>query len=160
MKKKLPKLIALTVVTSMISFSSFAQKTEKGISQKNLSENGSPSLITFNEKSDYKRSDFQKALKEQLSLDENQTFSNIKTESDKDGFTHEKFQLYHQGIKVEFATYSLHSKNGKLASMSGEYYAINKVNIKPTLSAEAAFEKALNQIGAKNYLWRMKRMQL
>lgn len=153
MKKKLPKLFALTVVTSMISLSSFAQKTEKGISQKNLSENGSPSLITFNEKSDYKRSDFQKALKEQLNLDENQTFSNIKTESDKDGFTHEKFQLYHQGIKVEFGTYSLHSKSGKLASMSGEYYAISKVNIKPTLSAEAAFEKALNQIGAKNYLW-------
>ncbi|WP_281324452.1 M4 family metallopeptidase [Flavobacterium sp. IMCC34518] len=153
MEKKLPKIIALTIVTAMFSLSSFGQKTEKGISQKSLSENGSPSLIAFNEKSEYKRSDFQKALKDQLKLADKQTYAKIKAESDKDGFTHEKFQLYHEGIKVEFATYSIHSKNDKIASMSGEYYAINKVNTKPTLSAEAALEKALNQIGAKNYLW-------
>jgi bacillolysin len=153
MKKKLPKLIVLTVVTSLISLSSFGQKTEKGISQKSLSENGSPSLIAFNEKSEYKRSDFQRALKDQLKLDDKKTYAKVKAESDKDGFTHEKFQLYQEGIKVEFATYSIHSKNDKIASMSGEYYAIDKVNTKPTLSAEAALEKALNQIGAKNYLW-------
>jgi bacillolysin len=153
MKRKLQKIIALTVVTSVFSLSAFSQKTDKRISQKNLSENGSPSLISFNEKSDYKRSDYKKALKEQLNLDETQSYSRIKTESDRDGFTHEKFQLYHQGIKVEFATYSLHSKNEKLASMSGEYYTIKKANTKPSLSPEAAFEKALLQIGAKTYLW-------
>jgi bacillolysin len=153
MKRKLQKNVALTVVISMLALSAFAQKTEKGISQKNLSENGSPSLISFNEKSDYKRSDYKKALKEQLNLEENESYSRIKAESDRDGFTHEKFQLYYQGIKVEFATYSLHSKNEKLASMSGEYYAIKNVNTTPSLSPEAAFAKALLQIGAKSYLW-------
>jgi hypothetical protein len=38
------------------------------------------------------------------------------------------FQLSYKGVKVEFATYSLHSKNGKLSSMSGEYYDIEEVS--------------------------------
>jgi hypothetical protein len=36
----------------------------------------------------------------------NSTFSILKSESDKSGFSHDKFQLYHQGVKVEYATYS------------------------------------------------------
>jgi len=144
MKRKLQKIIAVTFVTSMFSMSAFAQKTDKGISQKNLSENGSPSLITFNEKSDYKRSDSKKALKDQLSLNENQSFSKIKTETDAKGYTHDKFQLYQQGIKVEFATYTLHSKSEKLASMNGEFYNMKNVKTQASNSPQTALNIAIS----------------
>ena len=153
MKKKLQKIIALAFTASMLSLSGFAQKTEKGISQKNISENGSPSSINFNEKSTYKKSDYKKVFKDQLGLKENQSFSKIKTESDAKGYTHEKFQLYEQGIKVEFATYTLHSKNDKLASMNGEFYNMKNVKTTASISPEEAFNKAVTQIGAKEYLW-------
>ncbi|WP_264535568.1 M4 family metallopeptidase [Flavobacterium sp. N1736] len=151
MKKKLPGFITTAVVFTF-TLSSFAQ-TDKQVNQKSVSENGQPSLITFNEKSTYKGSDSQKVFKEQLGLKETQSFAKIKTVSDKQGYTHEKFQLYEQGIKVEFANYTLHSKDGKLISMNGEFYNIENVKITPSLSAAEAFNKALSYTHATEYLW-------
>lgn len=153
MKKKLPK-IAATAVVLTFSFSAFAQvQTDKRINQKSISENGQPNLITFNELSTYKSSESQKVFKEQLGLKDSQTFTKIRTESDKLGYTHEKFQLYEQGIKVEFANYTLHSKDGKLVSMNGEYYNIENVKLTPALSSQDAFNKALSYTRATEYLW-------
>lgn len=151
MKKKLPAIMATAVIFTF-TFTSFAQ-TDKRVSQKSVSENGQPSLITFNEKSTYKGSDAQKVFKEQLGLKDSQSFAKIKTQSDKQGYTHEKFQLYEQGVKVEFANYTLHSKAGKLTSMNGEFYDLENVKVTPKLSAEEAFNKALSYTHATEYLW-------
>jgi len=153
MERKLPKIMASAVVILTFSVSGFAQNTDKRVSQKSVSENGQPSLITFSDKSTYKGTDYNTVFKEQLGLKDNQSFSKVKIESDKEGFTHEKFQLYEQGIKVEFANYTLHSKEGKLVSMNGEFYALQNVKITPKLSNEAAFAKAIAHTGAKQYLW-------
>lgn len=153
MKKKLQKIVALTFATSMFSLSAFAQNTQKGISQKNLSDNGSPSSITFNDKSTYKGSDYKKVFKDQLNLKENQSYSKIKTETDAKGYTHDKFQLYEQGIKVEFATYTLHTKDDKLASMNGEFYNMKNVKTTTSISPQHAFNIAISHTGAKEYLW-------
>ena len=153
MKSTLPKIATTTAVVLTFSLSAFAQITDKRVSQKNVSENGQPSLITFSDKSTYKGSDSQKVFQDQLGLKENQSFARVKTESDPQGYTHEKFQLYEQGVKVEFANYTLHSKDGKLVSMNGEYYNIDKVNTKPKLSAQDAFNRAVSYTGAKQYLW-------
>jgi bacillolysin len=153
MEKKLQKIIAVTFVASMLSLSAFAQQTEKGITQKNLSDNGSPSSITFNDKSTYKGSDYKKVFVDQLKLKENQSFSKIKTETDAKGYTHEKFQLYEQGIKVEFATYTLHSKSDKLASMNGEFYNMENVKTTASISPQDALNIAISHTGAKEYLW-------
>ncbi|MDX6180876.1 M4 family metallopeptidase [Flavobacterium sp. Fl-77] len=153
MERKLPKIITTAVVLTF-SFSAFSQVvTDKRVDLKNLSENGQPSLITFNDKSAYKGTDFKAVFKEQLGLKDNQSFSKIKTETDKEGFTHEKFQLYEQGVKVEFANYTLHSKQGKLVAMNGEFYALENVKTTPKLSNKAAFDKAIAHTGAKQYLW-------
>jgi len=151
MKKKLPGIMATAVVFTF-TLTSFAQ-TDKQVTQKSVSENGQPSLITFNEKSTYKGSDAQKVFKEQLGLKETQSFAKIKSQSDKQGYIHEKFQLYDQGIKVEFANYTLHSKDGKLTSMNGEFYNLENVKVVPKLSAQEAFNKALSHIHATEYLW-------
>ncbi|MBF7092811.1 M4 family metallopeptidase [Flavobacterium sp. ALJ2] len=153
MKSTLPKIVTTTAVVLTFSLSAFAQITDKRVSQKNVSENGQPSLITFSDQSTYRGSDSQKVFKDQLGLKENQSFARVKTESDQQGYTHEKFQLYEQGIKVEFANYTLHSKDGKLVSMNGEYYNINKVSTKPKLSAQDALNRAISYTGAKQYLW-------
>ncbi|MDR7211263.1 M4 family metallopeptidase [Flavobacterium piscis] len=153
MEKKLPKIVTTTVVMLTFSLTAFSQVTDKRVSQKNVSENGLPSSIIFSESATYKDSDSRKVFQDQLGLKENQSFAKIRTETDKDGYTHEKFQLYDQGIKVEFANYSLHYKNGKLVSMNGEYYNLENVKIIPKLSEEEAFNKATSHIGAKQYLW-------
>lgn len=152
MKRKLPRIITTAVVMTL-SFSAAAQVADKRVSQKNVSENGQPSLITFSKESTYKGTDSQKVFKEQLGLKDNQAFKIVKAETDKQGYTHEKFQLYEQGIKVEFANYTLHSQNGKLVSMNGEYYNIENVKLTPSLSKQEAFNRALSHTNASEYLW-------
>lgn len=153
MNRKLPKIAASAVVILTFSLSGFAQNTDKRVSQKNVSENGQPSLITFSDKSTYRGTDYNTVFKEQLGLKDNQSFSKVRVESDKEGFTHEKFQLYEQGVKVEFANYTLHSKDGKLISMNGEFYALENVKTTPKLSSKSAFDRAIAYTGAKKYLW-------
>jgi len=152
MKKQLRSIGTLTAL-SLFTLSTFAQETDKKVNKREKNTNGTPSFVSFKENADYKSSDFQTIFKEQLGLKQNQNFSKIKTDSDELGFTHEKFQLFHQGIKVEFATYSLHSKNGKVNTMNGEFYDLENVNINPTISAEIALQNAMRKIGAKKYLW-------
>jgi Zn-dependent metalloprotease len=153
MKKKLLGQIMLAVSVTLFTIEGNAQDSAKNVKQKVIDENGKPSFITFNEKSTYKLSDSQKVFAEQLGLNSNSKFSVVKSESDQSGFSHDKFQLYHHGVKVEYATYSLHSKNGKLTSMSGEYYDIKNAATTPSISRETAFKKAVNHIGASKYLW-------
>jgi len=152
MKKQLRSLGTLTAL-SLFTLASFAQETDRNVNRKEKNANGTPSFVSFNENSDYKSTDFQTIFKEQLGLKQNQNFSKIKTDSDELGFTHEKFQLFHQGIRVEFATYSLHSMNGKVATMSGDFYPINNVNVNPTISETTALDYAKRNIGAQQYLW-------
>ncbi|HSN47675.1 MAG TPA: M4 family metallopeptidase, partial [Flavobacterium sp.] len=151
MKKNLLGKIALFATVSLLALETNAQ--DVNVKQKFNDERGKPSLIIFNENSTYKSSDSQKVFKEQLELDDKSGFTKTKSETDKLGFSHEKFQLYHQGIKVEFSTYTLHSKSGTLKSMNGEFYNLDNVNTNPKLTKDQAFSRALIQIGAKQYLW-------
>lgn len=153
MKTKLLGKIAILATVSIFAFEANAQDANKNVKQKFMDERGKPSLITFNEKSTYKSTDSQKAFLEQLGLKNNSSFSKTKSETDKLGISHEKFQLFHQGVKVEFSTYTLHSKSRKLESMSGEFYQLENVNTRPSLSKEQAFSRAVQQIGASKYLW-------
>ena len=58
MKKKLLSKIALVMSMSLFAIEGIAQDSAKNVKQKVISENGKPSLITFNEKSTYKSTDW------------------------------------------------------------------------------------------------------
>ena len=152
MKKNLLKGCVLPIVVAMLALSSHAQD-KRGVKEKVIGENGLPKLIVFDEKATYKQNDAQKVFQEQLGLKENASFAKIRSEADNLGFTHEKFQLFYQGVKIEFATYTLHSKSGKLESMSGEFYKLNNINVAPALSKTQALQRAMIHTGAAKYLW-------
>ncbi len=153
MQKTLLSKGILTVVVTFFSASIFAQTANRVVKEKISNSNGQPSLITFNEKSTYKTADYKQVFEEQLGLKGNSNFTKIKSETDKIGFTHEKFQLFHQNIKVEFSTFILHSKAGKIESMNGDFCQLDNVNITPQITANKAFEIAKTHIGASEYLW-------
>ena len=146
------KNVALATFT-LFSFTAFAQETNKQVKQKELNSNGIPSLITFNKNSNINSSNSTQLFKDQLGLNQNQSLRSVITEMDDLGFNHEKFQLFHKGIKVEFATYSLHSKQGKVTAMSGEFYNIADLSTTPKISAQDAFKMAKSYTGAKSYMW-------
>ena len=144
--------VGLATLT-LFSFVAFAQETDKQVKQKEVNSNGTPSLITFNENSNIKNSNSTQIFKDQLGLKAQQSLNSISNEIDDLGFNHDKFQLFHKGVKVEFATYSIHSKQGKVMSMSGEFYNIADLSTTPQISTEDAFTMAKNYTGATSYMW-------
>lgn len=92
-------------------------------------------------------------IRENLKLSSDEELVQTKTENDQLGFIHVKYQQFFQGIKVEFGTYTVHSKNGFIKTMNGELFDAGKVNISPALSKDIAFQKAISHTGAKHYLW-------
>ena len=92
-------------------------------------------------------------LRKKLQLSSNDGLVKVKEKRDDLGFTHKKFQQKFKGLKVEFATYTAHAKNGRLKTMNGQFYDVGKVNVIPKLSNKQAFQKALDHTGAEKYLW-------
>nr|ABM54818.1 thermolysin metallopeptidase precursor [Flavobacterium columnare] len=152
MKKQLHS-VASMMALSLITLSTVAQESNKYVKLKETNDNKTPSFVSFKESSVYKTSDVKTLFKEQLGLKPNQDSAKMKSDSDNLGFSHEKYQLYHKGIKVEFATYSVHSKDGRVNSMNGEYYNIGDIDVNPSIKADAALQRAISHLGAQEFLW-------
>lgn len=88
-----------------------------------------------------------------FNLEENNVFQPMTVNQDRSGMKHEKMQQYYNGIKVEFGTLIVHSKNNKVKSINGEVYNGLGVNLSPALSPLEAFNKATTHIAAEEYLW-------
>ncbi|WP_264560080.1 M4 family metallopeptidase [Flavobacterium sp. N2270] len=153
MKKNLHKKIALLTAVSFFSLTASAQEVNKSIKLKKTDVFGQTSFLSFNENSTYKSNDFEKVFKEQLNIQDGTQFVKLYTETDKLGFTHDKYQMYQNGVKIEFATYTVHSKNGKITAMNGEMYKTNAVSLVPEITSQDALQKAMQHLNAKQYLW-------
>ena len=126
-------------------------KVEKQVNR----DDGTPSFIKFDTKTKSQlKGEAKKVLSKHLSLKENDDLKSLSVERDKIGFTHEKFSQYYKGVPVEGGTYKVHSKNGMIESINGNFKSIKKdININPGISEKQALKKALTYVGAKKYMW-------
>jgi len=156
MKKKITLLILLASISPILVIAQKKQTQSEVLKQKTLGENGFPRSVVFKNSAKIKATDptmlFQKYV--QISKGDEMVLKSSKT--DKLGFEHKKYQQYHKGIKVEFATYTVHAKNGSVQSMMGEYHNVKKVKSSPSLSSKLALKRATNHVGAKSYAWQAK----
>ncbi|WP_055447390.1 M4 family metallopeptidase [Lacinutrix mariniflava] len=150
MKKNSFKTLLLSGFAALVCASSYGQDR---VAQKVNGDNGQPSLVVFSKDASYSMQDVNTVLAEQLKTRNSDSFTQIKSETDDIGFLHQKYQQHYNGIPVEFATYTFHGKNGKVVSISGEYYELDGINVTPTLNKEQGFQSAINHIGAQSYLW-------
>ncbi|RSK50829.1 M4 family metallopeptidase [Hymenobacter rigui] len=141
-------LLLLGGVTS----SALAQDYSR-VQAKELNDNGTPYMVQFRTGTEAQLSNAQAVLREQLQLTQDDQMVQAKAEADQLGFVHEKYQQYYKGIKVEHATYSVHARQGRVESISGQFEAVRGLNTTPSLDASAALERALSFVGAKRYMW-------
>ena len=124
------------------------------VSKRNIDTNGRVDLITFNVGLSSRSTNINEILKQSLNLDSRSTLQSIKTELDpSSSFVDEKFQLYYDGIKVQYVVYTTHSQKGKMESLSGNIFPISDVTTQPTLSAASALNSALKHTNAEKYMW-------
>ncbi|MBO0359448.1 M4 family metallopeptidase [Hymenobacter sp. BT186] len=144
---------ALLLFGALPYSSAFAQDAAKA-AKKFMAEDGTPALVQFRvEAPAYTLSQARQAFVEQLQLSNDDQMLRARTDLDNLGFAHEKYTQYYKGIKVEHATYTLHAKQGKVESMSGQVERISNLSVTPSVDAKAALQRALAFVGAKKYMW-------
>ena len=136
-----------------LSSTTFAQDFSR-VKNQELRENGTPALVQFREQGPaYQLSEAKAALRDQLQLSNEDQLVVLKAETDEAGFVHEKYQQYYKGVKVEHATYSVHARQGRVETISGQFEKVRGLNTSPSLDAAAALRRATQFVGAKEYMW-------
>ncbi|MVN78168.1 T9SS type A sorting domain-containing protein [Hymenobacter sp. HMF4947] len=125
------------------------------VQKKELGTDGQPTLVEFSAagRATLAATDGAQVLRQQLNLGANEQMRPAKLETDQLGFSHQKFDQYYKGVKIEHATYTVHSRANQVQSISGDYEAVPTLSVQPSLSADAALAKALAFVGAKKYMW-------
>ena len=107
------------------------------------------------------RIDITRTLNLKLAIPENYEFvlqvikgSNERmSEKDELGYVHERYAQYYKGIKIEHSDVRVRYLNDLFVSANGEYIVAPNIDISVILSKEKAIEKAIEYIGAKEYIW-------
>jgi len=98
-------------------------------------------------------SEVNEVFKSRLGAKENDELKVKRVQLDKLGTEHTRYQQYYKGVKIEDGTYIVHSKNGIISSMNGEFKKLNDLSIDPSLSSNDALASALSHVNAETYLW-------
>lgn len=147
------KVYLLSLGLFMCGLTSYGQDSPS-IKRMQISENQTPSLIEFNTRQNaVPVTKAEEVLKSQLKLSKADQMQLVKKRQDALGFEHQEYQQYYKGIRVEFGTYKVHAKNGAIESINGEFVPVKELKTRPSLSEEAALQRALAHIGAKTYMW-------
>lgn len=79
-----------------------------------------------------------------------------KSEKDELGFTHSKYNVFQNGVKVFNKMIIAHSKNGKLLSLNGDLFEVTAPTNQFTITENTALNFALKKVNAKVYKWENK----
>ena len=143
--------LALAVAT----LPNLAQAQDALVQKKALGQDGQPVLIEFSAvgRASARAAEGEQVIRRQLALGPNDQLRPARTETDQLGFSHQKFDQFYKGVKVEHATYTTHSRGGQVEALSGDYEKVEALSVVPSLSADAALARALAFVGAKKYMW-------
>ncbi len=111
-------------------------------------------------KNSISRDSIREVLSKKLSIPADYEFNantpakpNVELGKDEFGFTHDRFVQFYKGIKVEYSDIRVHSKNGSVVSVNGDYTNAADIDIIPILEKDEAITKALQFVKAKKYKW-------
>ncbi len=149
--RKINKFVCLFSF-SIFGLSAVVSAQNKNDEKRNVKQ--PPSLKVFNDSQSYSLQNSNQILKEVLNPSPLTSFTSLKQEQDPLGFTHKKMQQYFNGVKVEFATVTLSSKNGTVQTLSSSYSPISEdFSVTPSINTSQALNSAISHVGASKYMW-------
>lgn len=83
-----------------------------------------------------------------------------KSQNDEIGFTHSRYQLNYNNVPVHNSQIIVHSRDGKIVSLSGTLNDLPKPSNAVSISSQRALQIALKKVGAKKYKWEDKALQV
>jgi Zn-dependent metalloprotease len=128
-----------------LHFPILAQQTDK-IATKLYADNGVLLGVEFRNAAQQPAvSETTALLFEQLQPASAVSFKLIEQNTDNLGYLHQAYQQYYADIKVENAIYLVHSYQNKIYLMNGDYRHLQKINTKPQISHDVAYQKFIGQ---------------
>ncbi|WP_435355407.1 M4 family metallopeptidase [Emticicia sp. SJ17W-69] len=131
------------------------QLADAQIEKRYVDKNGNPSFIEFKDAENVSNTDnLSKNIQDDLNILQNKLqpnayiqFKLINQEADELGFRHRKYQQYFKDIKVEFSTYTVHTKADNVTVINGKYTPIElNTSTTPNINNTNALEFALNYL--------------
>lgn len=166
MRKSLPKNLMLAALTWYTGLLSLQAQVSPGDIEGNLRSDdrvasfemealrGTPSLIRMNTSGNtLSVSDVPGFLQATMGMGANTEFVKVGT-TNTAGVQVDKYQQYTNGIRVEHGTFKATSRKGVVYGLTAEYYNLPAdLGSTPSLSEDAALQKALDHVGATTYAW-------
>lgn len=156
--KNLILIIAFSLLTFSLSakeyFGSEAQKIIKGANKVRINgKTDFPNYIVFSESYQIPVEKFGSWMKSYLKTPNKISFKQISIYNDKIGFSNIKFQQLYDNIPINNAVFTLHAKNNKIISISGNIFTDIKVVSNAVITVESAIDIAKNKMNAISYKW-------
>ena len=148
--------VSACLVLGLAALPKLASAQQGLVQKKELGVDGQPTLIEFTAagRATLSATNAQQVLRQQLNLGSKDELRPARTEVDELGFSHQRFQQYYQGVRVEHADYLVHARQNQVVSVNGDFEAVpQQLSVQPSLSAADALGRALASIGAQRYMW-------
>lgn len=110
-------------------------------------------FVLFEEHVLVKESEALQYMKRLYKVDAGTDFRLLRKEQDELGFTHYRYQQTVNGADVLGGVLILHCKNGRLHSINGECFKLNRPLQNINFTEKQALELAKDSIRAKSYMW-------
>lgn len=119
------------------------------------SRSTAPNYIHLRPGSEIAYAEFEKWIFHALNLAPEEDLQLYSTETDKLGHTHYRLQQTYKGLPVEGSMYIVHTVNGMVYAVNGDFFGGLSASETPALNSPAAMQKALDEVGATTYKWEL-----
>jgi len=156
--KNLLLIIVISLLTYSLSakeyFGAEAQKLIKGANQVRITEKTDfPDFIVFNELNQIPVEKFNSWIKLYMKNPAKTSFKLVTKYNDKIGFIHIKYQQLYENKTIDGAVITLHTKNNKIVSVSGNIYKNIEIENNISITSESSINFAKTFMNAKSYKW-------
>lgn len=148
-----------------LPLATFAQEVVKGPAAQRLvpgadmvrmtNRSGIPNYIHFAESARPDFQNFRNWIGNTLRLTDADGFKLLSAEQDLIGMVHYRFGQTFQGQPVEGSMWIVHTLNGKVVSMNGDYFDGVATPTQVVLPESQALDRALQHVGANAYKWQL-----
>jgi len=118
-------------------------------------QTGAPGFVRFNEDERIRFTDFPLWFKKIYQAGDDFSIQLMRTETDRLGFTHYRYQEYYNGYPVNAGILIAHVKDGMVHSVNGKIFSNITANSMVMMNEHDALLAATNYVGASAYKWQM-----
>lgn len=135
------KKIIFIVITMAIIWNGFAQETILRKDPKGVLESVE---FSADDKGVIVPATSEIFLKDMLKTKPTDEFRKKERKQKQKGFTHEHFEQYYEGVKIDGGGYNFHYKNGKMYFAHGNYIDVSNINPQPRFRSVKLWRTLLN----------------